>query len=651
MPKILDDCVKDVMKQGKSKQSAFAICTASLKKAGKLSEEQAVEVLQQEGFEKENINSILSDKFSVIGEIKLAEDGDVTEIEMIKTGLFLHSFHGTLNISKKMFNSFMKNFRGKVIGRDIALDCEHDITLGACAWLEGLKTVRRNGSNGVSGSHHDDKKAGGGDKDDKKAGGGDKDEDEKKKRRLRDEDKERHFLVGKWRFTELGKELVASGQYKYFSLDFTMNFGDKEDETKFFGPTILGGALTNRPFIPGLRPIKVGDRVRLSEDENSDVTAYEEVYNADYEENNELENNEELNEENENVDLNEEEHDIKLAHVKDIPWSSVDKSKLPASAFAFVPDKEKRSTWKLSFKNPDGSLNPNGVSSAVVALSGADGGKPMKVSAEARKKINNAWEVVKAWRESEKKKEANKLNNKEVLSVSVKAKLQKELEDLKQIQETLEEGSDERKDVEHRITFTQEALDELEKAHKDVSDATQAKEEAEQKLSEMEKAEEEETPPEETPSTEEQPETQLNDADVIKLKDEMRKEIKAEYEADMASRDTQIQDLAARARKSDVEKNVMKFKEEGIPKTLIDWYEEVALNDETEAAAIKLSEGDNAGDYSATAVITKCFELLPEASRVKLAQKTTDKIDGENDEDKELVQLASDKVKAKKEDK
>ena len=34
MPKKLDDCVKILMKQGKSEQSAYAICTASLKKAG-----------------------------------------------------------------------------------------------------------------------------------------------------------------------------------------------------------------------------------------------------------------------------------------------------------------------------------------------------------------------------------------------------------------------------------------------------------------------------------------------------------------------------------------------------------------------------------------------------------------------------------------
>ncbi len=36
MPKVLEDCVKRVMTQGRSKSSAFAICTASLQKSGSL---------------------------------------------------------------------------------------------------------------------------------------------------------------------------------------------------------------------------------------------------------------------------------------------------------------------------------------------------------------------------------------------------------------------------------------------------------------------------------------------------------------------------------------------------------------------------------------------------------------------------------------
>ena len=38
MPADFDRCVQQVMKQGKSKSSAFAICTATFKKAGKSTE-------------------------------------------------------------------------------------------------------------------------------------------------------------------------------------------------------------------------------------------------------------------------------------------------------------------------------------------------------------------------------------------------------------------------------------------------------------------------------------------------------------------------------------------------------------------------------------------------------------------------------------
>jgi mannitol/fructose-specific phosphotransferase system IIA component (Ntr-type) len=34
MPKVLDDCVEKLLKQGKSKERAFAICTKQLQKAG-----------------------------------------------------------------------------------------------------------------------------------------------------------------------------------------------------------------------------------------------------------------------------------------------------------------------------------------------------------------------------------------------------------------------------------------------------------------------------------------------------------------------------------------------------------------------------------------------------------------------------------------
>lgn len=64
MPADFDRCVQQVMKQGKSKDSAFAICTATFKKAGKSTE---------------NFNENISDK-----EKKFDEEGRIIVAENAK---------------------------------------------------------------------------------------------------------------------------------------------------------------------------------------------------------------------------------------------------------------------------------------------------------------------------------------------------------------------------------------------------------------------------------------------------------------------------------------------------------------------------------------------------------------------------------------
>jgi len=47
----------------------------------------------------------------------------------------------------------------------------------------------------------------------------------------------------------------------------------------------------------------------------------------------------------------------------------VKKKSLPATCFAYVPDPNKPSTWKLRYRNPDGSVSPSHLAGAVAALS------------------------------------------------------------------------------------------------------------------------------------------------------------------------------------------------------------------------------------------------------------------------------------------
>lgn len=80
-------------------------------------------------------------------------------------------------------------------------------------------------------------------------------------------------------------------------------------------------------------------------------------------------------------------------------WAQVNKSKLPASCFLWVSDKEKKSTWKLPYREgaggidpktgmyrSDGPINLNAVRAIMSALGGARTGKAMNVPADVRKR-------------------------------------------------------------------------------------------------------------------------------------------------------------------------------------------------------------------------------------------------------------------------
>lgn len=151
-----------------------------------------------------------------MSEFKLSEDNN---LEIMRTGKWDHPLYGTLKITEKDIDGFIKSFNDNVRGVDLAIDLEHGETekKGAAAgWIKEIKKVKDN--IGIS-------------------------------------------LMGTIEWTELGKEVIEGEQYKYFSPEFKFTYKDNETG-KTYDNVLLGGGLTNRPFIKNMQPVLLSENVR-----------------------------------------------------------------------------------------------------------------------------------------------------------------------------------------------------------------------------------------------------------------------------------------------------------------------------------------------------------------------------------------------------
>jgi len=159
-----------------------------------------------------------------MGEFKLGEDN---KLEMMRNGNWQHPLYGELKITEKDIDGFITSFNDNVRGVDLAIDLEHGATdkKGAAAgWIKGLEKVKDN--DGIS-------------------------------------------LMGSIEWTELGKEAIEKGEYKYFSPEFKSSYKDNESG-KIFNNVLFGGGLTNRPFIKNMDPVLLSENVRKDIVENLD---------------------------------------------------------------------------------------------------------------------------------------------------------------------------------------------------------------------------------------------------------------------------------------------------------------------------------------------------------------------------------------------
>jgi phage I-like protein len=146
-------------------------------------------------------------------------------IQIMKAGEFDHPGFGKLKITPADLHQFKENFDKKVRGVDLAVDVAHEPDKGAVAWFKELKV---------------------------------------------DGDK----LMAKVAWTEEGATLIKSGKYRYFSPEFTFSYTDAESG-KQFKDVLLGGAITNRPFLKNMDPIEFSEddsyaTIWMAEDESYD---------------------------------------------------------------------------------------------------------------------------------------------------------------------------------------------------------------------------------------------------------------------------------------------------------------------------------------------------------------------------------------------
>ena len=252
------------------------------------------------------------------GGIRLDESGADGKprswIMIAPTGTFEHDRYGTLDFTRAKLAEMKANFDQRVRHIDIALDVDHDQG-AATGWLERLEFR----------SAHNDQPAG---------------------------------MWGLVRWTPYGAKLLQEEQYRYFSPEFG-DWKDPESGTVYHN-VLMGGALTNRPFLKTMGDVHLSEAQRVARDVRLLHDAVAEAVSR-----------------------------IALMEISNRSWASVNKSKLPRSCFLVPGDPDDKESWKLpvyegagpldasGHYTRRGPLNINAVRAALAALGGAHTGTPM----------------------------------------------------------------------------------------------------------------------------------------------------------------------------------------------------------------------------------------------------------------------------------
>lgn len=198
--KVWMNVVNGLLKKGTDETSAFKQAWAAVKN-GWEKKGDTWEAKASENF-----------KFYDIAEIFQLDDKGNSEIQIMKTGEFIHPKYGKFKISEEDLSLFIKNFTEKVRGVDIAVDVEHEPELGAVGWI---KKVYKKGKDAL-------------------------------------------YALVEW--TKEGLDLVQNGKFRYISPDF--NFVWMDEFGKKIKNVLNGVALTNRPFFKNMEPVILSERFK-----------------------------------------------------------------------------------------------------------------------------------------------------------------------------------------------------------------------------------------------------------------------------------------------------------------------------------------------------------------------------------------------------
>lgn len=136
---------------------------------------------------------------------------DETWVEILKTGEWDHPRYGKIIVKEQDLDKFIYNFNNNIRGVDLAVDQAHKPDEGAAGWF---KELRKDGPR----------------------------------------------LMAKVQWTPVGKWLLENNVFRYFSPEFSFKYKDPE-KGKEYRNVLFGGALTNRPFIKGMAPVLLDERI------------------------------------------------------------------------------------------------------------------------------------------------------------------------------------------------------------------------------------------------------------------------------------------------------------------------------------------------------------------------------------------------------